>query len=133
MELIAIILASVVSMAIGMLWYSPVLFGKQWMKGVGLTQEQVEESKKKHGMGKTMSLAFIFTLITAFVISTAAGTSLSGGDLYAAVFVLWLGFVVPVMANGSLWEGKPWSLFLINAGYQLVALMGMVLVFNLLI
>lgn len=37
----------------------------------------------------------------------------------------WLGFVAPVTLGGVLWEGKPWKLWGLNNGYQLLSLLVM--------
>ena len=44
---LAVLVAAIVSMVIGGLWYSPLLFGNVWMKLSGITQKDVEKAKKK--------------------------------------------------------------------------------------
>jgi hypothetical protein len=46
---VAVLFAVVASMVVGFAWYSPVLFGKQWMKLMGLTKENMESAKKGDG------------------------------------------------------------------------------------
>ena len=43
---IAVVAAAAVSMVIGAAWYSPLLFGKLWMKLSGMTEMQLAEAKK---------------------------------------------------------------------------------------
>ena len=62
-NVIAVIVAAIVSFAFGSLWYSPILFGKLWMK---LSKVDMKNSKK--GMGKIMTAGFITTLIIAFIL-----------------------------------------------------------------
>jgi len=38
---VAILVAAVVTFAFGMVWYNPMLFGKQWMAAHAYTPEQV--------------------------------------------------------------------------------------------
>jgi hypothetical protein len=40
----------------------------------------------------------------------------------------WLGFVAPVSLGAVLWDGKPWKLWFINAGYFLATLLVMGLI-----
>jgi len=40
----------------------------------------------------------------------------------------WIGFVAPAMLGQVLWEQKPFSLYLINAGYWLVSFIAMAIV-----
>ena len=39
---IAIVIAAVAAMAIGFLWYSPMILGKQWMQLKGLTENSLK-------------------------------------------------------------------------------------------
>ena len=38
-NLIGILVATLIGMVLGAIWYSPMLFGKQWMKSIGKTPE----------------------------------------------------------------------------------------------
>src|SRR3989344_4502289 len=99
---IAILLAGVVSMAVGFLWYGPMLFGKQWIKLMGYTDESMKKAQKE--MGKTYTMSFVLTLIMAYVLSHVMGLSqsfygnsgISTGLMTA--FWMWIGFVMPVQA-----------------------------------
>ena len=120
----AVLAAAAASMAIGFLWYSPLLFGKQWMKLAGLTEKKLEEAKKK-GMVKAYGAMTLGALVSAFVLAhfinfAAAYTPLDGA---LVGFWLWLGFVVPTMAGDVLFGGKPFKLYLINVGHTLVGLL----------
>ena len=46
---LAVGLAAVLSFALGMLWYSPLLFAKAWMAGQGYTEADLE--RMQSGMG----------------------------------------------------------------------------------
>ncbi len=63
----AVLVAAIVYMAIGMAWYSPVLFGNLWLKESGRTAADIEAAKKK-GMGLTMLIALINALILSYVV-----------------------------------------------------------------
>lgn len=86
---LAVVVAAIVAFIVGMIWYSPQLFGKDMMKSM-----PKPKGGKKPSMVGPMVGAFIATLITAFVIEaliTAYGTtSYTGGLKFAAV--IWLGF-----------------------------------------
>ena len=127
--LIAVLVAGFVSMAVGFLWYSPMLFGKPWMKLMGITKESMKEAQKE--MGKMYALSFVATLVTAYVLFHVMTfsenfydyTSLQTG--FTTAFWVWLGFVAPVQMTDVLFGGKKWNLFFINAGYQLASLLAM--------
>ena len=119
---IPILVAAVVSFVIGMLWYSPALFGKSWMKLAG-----VKMQGKPKGIGGIMFTAFIANLVMAYVFVYFLNI-LSYADTVTGVifgFFLWAGFFATTLLGSVLWEGKPFNLYLINAGYQLVNLVVM--------
>jgi hypothetical protein len=118
---LAILVAAVVSFVIGMLWYSPILFGNAWMKASGITKKDIEKSKKK-GMGKQMITAFISSLVMAYVLAIFVKLSSAASFIHGVKvgFWLWLGFVATIALGSILWEGKPFKYYLINVSYWLV-------------
>ncbi|TSC67926.1 MAG: hypothetical protein G01um101472_258 [Parcubacteria group bacterium Gr01-1014_72] len=119
----AILLSAVATEALGMLWYSPALFGRAWARLSGLTDEALVAQKAK-GMAKSYLLAFLGAFVTAFVLSYLfvylnVATFVGGLELAA---LLWFGLIAPVMLPSVLWEGKSWLLYSINALYYLMAL-----------
>lgn len=42
---LAVLIAAIVSMIVGGLWYSPILFGKMWTKAMGWNEETMKEKK----------------------------------------------------------------------------------------
>jgi hypothetical protein len=121
---LAVLVAGVVNMAVGAFWYSPVGFGKMWMRDMKYTAADIEKAKTK-GMGKSYALAFLAALVMAYVLSvflSFAGAEGVAGGMITAVW-LWLGFTVPLVLGGTLWEQKSWTLFFIGAAYWLVVLL----------
>lgn len=129
---LVVLVAGIVSMGVGFLWYGPMLFGKQWMKLMGYTKESMEKAKKE--MGKTYAISFVLALVTVYVLSHVMilsrsffNTPMLSAGLTSA-FWMWLGFIMPVQATEVLFGGKKWDLFAINTGYQLASLLAMGLV-----
>lgn len=130
---IGVIVAAVISMVLGFLWYGP-LFGKPWMKEMGFTKEKMMEAMKQ-GATKSYVLMAVSSLVMAFVLANVLAFSaneMGGMSVMNAVqsaFWTWLGFVATVLLGQVLWEGKSWKLYTLNAGYYLVSLvlMGVVL------
>lgn len=127
-NLLSVLVASVVSMGVGFLWYT-VLFGKPWMKLMGYTKASME--KEKANMGKTYTISFLLTLLMAYVLFHIMVFSDNYFDYswlmtgLTSAFWVWLGFVAPVQATDVLFGGKQWKLFAINTGYQLASLLAM--------
>jgi hypothetical protein len=124
------ILASVfASFAFGSIWYGP-LFAKTWQKAMGFSEAQKPTGAE---IAKGSILNVIGTFLTAFVLAhivqvwKPSSWNLSGdGPAYLygvyAGFFTWIGFVVPVLLNGVAFERKPWKVFFIGAGAQLISL-----------
>lgn len=117
---IALIVAAIVAFALGALWYSNAMFGRQWMAAHGHTPEKL--AAMQSSMGKTYAFSFVTYLITAMVIALliglTGGASLVGGVVIAVL--AWLGFGFPIGLNANLFSGKPAGAFMIDAGYQLI-------------
>ena len=127
-NLIQCLIAAITSMAVGFLWYSPILLGKPWMKEMGLTADKLKSKQKE--MGKLYGLSFIIALITAYLLSYVMllsesdfGSIITNGITTA--ILMWLGFIMPVQLTDQIFGSKNWKLFMINTGYQLVSLIMM--------
>lgn len=122
----AVVVAAVVSMVLGSLWYGP-LFGKMWMAFSGITPGQIDAAKKA-GMAKSYALAFVGSLLMAYVLAHAllfASSYLKVSGIVPGLtsgFWNWLGFVAPVTLGTVLWEGKSWKLWFLSNSYYLVSL-----------
>lgn len=120
----AVLVAAVASMVIGSIWYGP-LFGKRFMKAMGMDKWTSEEQEK---MKKTMILSYIgqfvgscvMFFVLAWYIMISFPTGVYGGLTNA--FVLWFGFVVPIKLADALWGGKM-EMFWIGVGGMLVTLL----------
>lgn len=129
---LAVVVSAVVMFALGGLWYGP-LFGKPWMESMGWSPEKLKEMQAggQKGMALNYCLQAIGSLLMAFVLAHAlyfASTAMHVSGVPAGLmagFWNWLGFIVPVTVGVVLWDGKPWKLWFINAGYYLVGLLCM--------
>lgn len=118
-----IVVAAVVSMVLGGLWYSPLLFGKIWMNLQGLKMSDMEKHKDK--MGQSYALGFLMSLVMSFVLAqflSFVGASTLNEGLEVA-FWLWLGFIGTVTLGSVLWENKPFKLYFLNNAYNLLSML----------
>jgi len=116
------VVAAVVSMALGMLWYSDALFGVKWRADMGFSDEMMVVQKKK-GMANTVILALITEFITALAFSYffyELGIVDISGALVVA-FWTWLGFSATLQFGEVLWARLSHRLFLINTGHRLAS------------
>ena len=121
-NLLAVLVAAIVSMIIGYLWYGP-LFGKYWMKLSGHSMASMKKMKMTPMMA--MFLMFIGSLITAYILGVVVGLANAGTIAEGAMvgFWVWLGFAMPLHAGVFLWEGKPVNLFWLNTFQYLITIL----------
>lgn len=121
----AVITAALSTFLIGGLWYSPAVFGKAWMRENGFTEEDL----KGGNMPKIFGLAFFLGLIAAINLAMFLGPEdrPAMGALWG--FAAGFGWVATFVGTHYLFERKSFTLFIINAGYSVVALtvMGIIL------
>jgi len=114
----AVLVAALSTFLIGGIWYSPAVFGKAWMRENGFT----EESMKNSNMMKIFGLAFFLGLVASINLAMFLGpeTDAMMGAFYG--FLAGFGWVATFVGTHYLFERKSFKLFLINAGYSVVAL-----------
>lgn len=119
---VAILLATMGSFVVGSLWYSPLLFGKPWMKIMGFDNKNMQ--KMNMTPGQSMVIWFVFHLVSVYcmslILSFLPVSTIS--QLLVTVFIVWLAFELIAFLNPILWENKPWKLFFINGSGSLVSL-----------
>ncbi len=130
-NLMAVVIAAVVQMALGFYWYSPAGFSKEWQKLSGMSDAAIARAKSK-GMNLSYVLMILSSLIMAYVVGhvMAAFQASNIAEGLQGGFWMWLGFVATTMLGIVLWEGKSWKLYAINTGYYLVSLLLMGVIFT---
>ncbi len=122
---LAVVVAAVAMFGLGAVWYSPVLFIKQWAKAAGLEINYAERGNFPLILAGSFVLTLLMATNLAFFVAgvpdlgAVIGYSIAAG-LGWATFSLWI---------ISLFERRPFSYVLINGGYLTVgfALMGVIL------
>jgi len=115
---LSVIIAAIAYMALGALWYSPALFGKAWMKGVGKTKEQVAAGASPMNYIMALILSFVVAYGIARLMVWTNRSSISDGiviGLLAGVC-----FVLGTMGINDTFENRPKGLTVINILYHIV-------------
>ena len=110
----AVLTCAVVNLALGALWYSPLLFYKAWMKENAFT----EENLKKVNPIKVYGLSFIFSVIISYNMAFFLGddkTDMIWG--VTAGFLSGFGFSALIFTVIALFEQRSCKYILINGGY----------------
>jgi hypothetical protein len=119
---LAIMVAGVAAITVSAIWYSPLVFGKQWMElrslnSPGMTNTAIPMWKPLVDVVREFVVIYV---IASFV------SRLGIADWKSALslgFWVWLGFPVQMLVGASLWDNKPWTLDLIHAGDWLMKML----------
>jgi len=147
---LAILVAAVVPLVLGFLWYHPKTFGTVWAREAGMTAEKMKSGNMAVIFGVSLLLSILLAFFTQFlVIHQTGAVAMVGGDptaegvlpsfqafmddygnafrtyKHGALHGLLAGvfFVFPIIATNGMFERKSWKLTFINSGYWSVALM----------
>lgn len=129
---LAVVLAMVASMAVGMVWYAKSVFGAKWMKLVGMT-----DAKASKGAGRAIGVTVLVSLITAYVLAhvTFLSNQFFGNsflqDALTTAFWMWLGFTAARFITHDAFEQRPTALTVMNVAHEFVTIMVMGLVIGL--
>ncbi len=122
-NLVTVLAGGIAAFVAGMIWYSPAVYGKKFMKMMGVTQKEMEKGKEK--MTGMMVQTFIVGLVTAFVLThflAYAGVT-TVMDAVVLAFWVWLGFYATSLYLGVLYEKKSMDWWFMSAGHYLFSLL----------
>lgn len=123
-----IFLATVAGFAVGMVWFSPILFMNAWLRGEGITKEQVPKRSTLY-LAQTHAYSFIahgaMATVFAVLFDVLAVSSLKLAVVIGLLLIF--GFVVTTkfiemvyVVHGKHYESRHQVRFLVNVGYYLV-------------
>lgn len=146
---IALLLAAIVTLVVGFIWYSPKVFGTIWMKENNLTQEELRKGNmlKIFGLTYVFSLMITMTLMSLTIHQSGAVGMVGGPPMLADAkpsfaafmadygmayrtfkhgalhgFISGLFFAFPIIGINGLFERKSWKYIFIHTGYWLITL-----------
>ena len=129
-NLLAVLVAGIVPMIVGALWYGP-LFGKRWLAMMEMSAGEIQEGfnpVKVHGVGLLLSLLTAYILAQLIAgIAPADVSSMEGGGGSAMVGVhvglmALVAFVLPAAHQSVAFEKRRAGLAWLNVAYNGVAL-----------
>lgn len=122
-NIVAVLVAALLTFVLGAFWYSPVLFAKQWMAAQGYTPEKLQTMKLRGG-ARAYVISVVCYVVMAYVVALLASytnsTTLAQG-LWLG-FLSWLGFAATIGLTAHVFSEKPIAAWVIDAGYQLAYL-----------
>lgn len=125
---LAVLVAAVVSFALGALWYGGPLFGKAWQKEMGFSDEYLKEGNMAKIFGSSFVLMLIMALGMAMLVQGHHEEVDWMEGLHHGLYVGFF-FVGTSMGINLLYQRKSFKLWAIDAGYQILflCLMGAIL------
>jgi hypothetical protein len=128
----AVLLAAVSSMVVGMIWYAKPVFGGDWQHLVKLSDKDM-----KDWAPFSLVVAFTSSLVMAYVLAHVTylshsfyGNSFLQDSLTTGLWI-WLGFQGIRMFMHDQFERRRKKLSIINAGSELATIMVMALIIGL--
>ncbi len=116
-----LLVGTIGTMIVGMLWYSPLFFASPWMKALWLGPGDIQESGVPAAPGYLAST--LYSLAITYGVWLAI-VNLGASSLAAAIAIgLGIWIVTSGLANLRIkyFEDRPWPLYLIDEGYAIVA------------
>lgn len=121
----AVFVCAVMSLVIGGVWWSPLLFVKAWQNEVGLSDEQLKKMKPFKVFGLTFGLAYLASYNLAAFLADK-GTTWKWGLAAGLLAGFWAIAMVLII---GLFEQRTFKHLLINCGFIAVyfAVIGFIL------
>ncbi len=143
------LVAALVTLLIGFIWYSDKVFGNVWMREAGLNKDDMQKSNMLKIFGFTYFFSLMITMVVqVLVIHQSGAMGMIGGPgeisnalpSYSAFmsdygntfrtfkhgalhgFGTGLFLIFPVIAINGLFERKSWKYIFIHSGYWMVTL-----------
>ena len=125
----AVILATLSSMIVGSIWYTPKVFGDYWMKAAKITP-----SGDPKDAVRPILVTLVVSFVTAWVLAGAAFISWGfyGGSFFVnallTAIILWAGFTAARFVTHDAFDGRPAGLTVLNVAHEFVTLVIMALI-----
>lgn len=114
-NLLAVLVAGIVHMVIGLIWFMPKIFGNAWAELTGKEMKPAPQWIVAGIIGHQ-----VMALVLAVLVKIANVTNVVGGIIVG--ILVWIGFMVTLEIGELIWEKIPFKLFIIRVGNQLVGL-----------
>ena len=125
----AVIVATLSTLVVGSVWYTPKVFGKRWMRLAKVDPKAAESA----GIWPIV-VTVIVSFLTAWVLAGASYISWEfyEGSFFTAAVVtavlLWIGFTAARMITHDAFEGRPSALTTLNLAHELVTILVMAVI-----
>lgn len=125
----AVLLATLSSMVVGSIWYTPKVFGNYWMKAANITP-----SGNTRDAVRPILVTLLVSFVTAWVLAGATYLSWSfySGSFFVNALltgiILWAGFTAARFITHDAFDGRPAGLTALNVAHEFVTIVIMALI-----
>lgn len=113
-----ILACTLINVALGMVWYSPNVLGTLWAEEHGFNLTSLRPNFWNY-LGAIL-VAFVFNFVLNMMFHAFGIMGMANGITFG--FFIWLGFIATTHFSGVLWAKKPFIVYFIDAGFQLLNL-----------
>ena len=123
-NLLAIVIAALIPMFMGFIYYHPKVFGKVWMDSLGLKEEDL----KKGNMGVIMGVSLVMSILLSMIMLVTVDGPGQEGEFnsfkHGVFHGVLVGFMVamPVLVTNGLFERKNLKNLAINTLYWIITI-----------
>ncbi len=121
MNYVAILVGAILVMALGAFWFHPKVMGTSWMKGAGLTEEDMNNTSPMVYVGSLLMAGVIAWAMSRYAGHTEEGMSQFVHGMYHG-FMPAIMYVAPVIVSKGLFEKKDIGWILSGAVYWVLAI-----------
>lgn len=121
---LAVMVGALIYFALGALWYSPVLFGRQWQRSIGWDPQATPPEMNPMTYIVPL-LAYVVMAVAVGLLAAATGTDNIGeGVVLGLVVAIGLN-LMHTLVDATFDPGKPepWTWFAINGAYHSISLL----------
>jgi hypothetical protein len=117
----AALVGGVVHFLIGALWYSPAGFAGPWMRGLGITPDDIAEARvdMRAAIGASALASFAQAAVLVALFAMLGLPGVAGGALVGAL--VGFAFGALPMVKDRVWADRAWPVVLVDGGYEVVA------------
>lgn len=112
---LAVIIATVVGMALGFGWYT--VLSRAWLNALGRKPEDIDASDYSPYIWSVV-VQFVMAYVLA-VLTPAVFEATTVGNGVMMALIAWVGFVLTAMILNHRYQGRSWALTAIDGGYIL--------------
>jgi hypothetical protein len=116
----AVVIAWLVNVVVGALWYSPMGFGKAWEKHTGINILKIPEQEATRALVFVAVSGLVQAVTLAVVLNSMHVTEAVNGLVIG--LVLWLGLTAATTVGVTLYQRRSLKFLWLNASYFLLVM-----------